>query len=459
LDIGSRLELFVDDYLVDESRNVALRMHQPVPQEIALRFNKPWEGRTSYYVTVLQDDNIFRMYYRGSGSRAEGGPQYTCCAESTDAIRWTRPAVKLHEHAGSQDNNIIWTGFGAHNFAPFIDENPDCKPGERYKALAGGPLIGLVSADGLHWKKLREEPVITQGAFDSQNVAMWDTVQNQYVAYFRVFANPETGTMSHQVSKGDLFSGVRSIARATSADFRNWSETVEINYGDTPREHLYTNAIVAYPRAPHIYLGFPKRFMTTRQAIGEHPDIGVSDGVLMSSRDGLDWDRRFMEAFLRPGRDPGNWGERSNHIARGILQTAPDELSIYYIEHYRQPTARLRRATVRTDGFVSVNAPYRGGEFTTPPLRFEGSRLVINYATSAAGTVRVELRDSKDKPIAGYTLRDCPEIYGDEIERTVSWQRGEDVAKLQRRGVRLRFVMKDADLYSLRFQPKVSPIT
>lgn len=102
---------------------------------------------------------------------------------------------------------------------------------------------------------------------------------------------------------------------------------------------------------------------------------------------------------------------------------------------------------------MSVNAPYGGGEFTTPPLKFEGRRLVINYATSAAGSVRVELRDSKGKPIPGYTLREFAQMYGDEIERTVSWQGGDDVSKLQKRGVRLRFVMKDADLYSICFKP------
>ena len=451
LDIGSRLELFVDEELIGKKRKVALKMHEPVAQEIVLRFNKPWEGATSYYVTVLQDGDLYRMYYRGSELRAENSWQHGCCAESTDGKKWDRPAVGLCEHNGSKDNNIIWTGFGGHNFAPFIDENPECKPSRRYKALAGGPLIGLVSADGLAWKKLRKAPIITDGAFDSQNVALWDTIQKQYVAYFRVFADVETGKMSHELGKDKVFQGVRSIARATSDDFRNWSQTVEIDYGGTPREQLYTNSIVAYPRAPHIYLGFPKRFMTTRKAVPEHPAVGVSDGVLMSSRDGLHWNREFMEAFLRPGRDAGNWGERSNHIARGILQTACDELSIYYVEHYRTKTCRLRRATLRIDGFVSVNAPYSGGEFTTVPLKFDGSRLVINYATSAAGSVRVELRDSKGKPIPGYTLRECPEIYGDEIEHTVTWDDGEDLSKLQKRGVQVRFVMEDADLYALRF--------
>jgi hypothetical protein len=227
---------------------------------------------------------------------------------------------------------------------------------------------------------------------------------------------------------------------------------MESDYGDSEREHLYTNAIVPHPRAPHIFIGFPKRFMPGRKVNPDHPDVGVSDGVFMSSRDGLHWDRRFMEAFLRPGRDLLNWGDRSNCIARGVLQTAEDELSIYYSEHYRHGSSRMRRATVRLDGFVSANAPHKGGEFTTPLVTFAGDQLAINYATSAAGSVRVELRDRNNKPIPGFTLRQCSDIYGDEIERVVEWTDGPDVGRLAGKQIRVRFVMKDADLYSLRFQ-------
>lgn len=454
MDIGSRLELFVDDALIDRRKKVALKMHPPQPQNVALQFEKPWEGPVSGYVAVLEDGGKYRMYYRGSRSRKDSVGEATCLAESDDGIEWQRLELGLFEHSGSKRNNIIWTGPGAHNFSPFVDARPDCPPDERYKAFARekGGLVALVSADGIRWRRLLEEPVLTQGAFDSQNVAMWDSLRGQYVAFFRVFSDPRTGKMSHERSDGEVFTGIRSIARALSDDFVNWSETVEFDYGDSPREHLYTNAIVAYPRAPHIYVGFPKRFMPTRKANPEHPAVGLSDGVFISSRDGLHWDRRFMEAFLRPGRDPGNWGDRSNGIAHGMLQTAPDELSLYYGEHYRTESVRLRRTTVRTDGFVSVNAPYSGGEFTTVPLQFKGRRLLLNYATSAAGSVRVEMRDEDDRPIEGHALRDCPEIYGDEIERTVSWKGGPDVSRLEGRPVRLRFVMKDADLYSLRFQ-------
>lgn len=432
IDIGTRLELFVDDYLIDEMDGAHLLLHSPRPAEVALRFEKPWEGSTSAYVTVFRDEDRYRMYYRGSGE--EGDPQVTCYAESPDGIGWSKPELGIHEHGGSKATNIIWTGTGSHNFAPFRDANPAAPASERYKALAGGPLLALVSADAIHWRKLRDEPVLTKGAFDSQNLAFWDTVRGQYVVYFRIFAD-----------------GVRAIARSTSSDFLDWSEPEQIDLGDTPPEHLYTNATTPYFRAPHIFLAFPKRFVPSRKAVAEHPFPGVSDGVLMTSRDGRHFDRRFMEAFIRPGRDPRNWTDRNNMTAWGVVPTAKDEISIYYSQHYRHPTLHLRRGVLRTDGFVSVNAPYAGAELVTKPLRFEGERLVINYATSAPGSVRVEIQDAGGTPVEGFTLADCPEIYGDEIERVVSWKAGDDVSRLSGQPVRLRFVMKDADLYSIRF--------
>ncbi len=133
---------------------------------------------------------------------------------------------------------------------------------------------------------------------------------------------------------------------------------------------------------------------------------------------------------------------------------APDEISIYATEHYwRGAYSNLRRFTLRVDGFVSVNAPGKGGEFTTRPLSFRGKELEMNFSTSIAGSVRVEIQDVSGRPISGYGLADCPEIFGDHLERVVAWKGGTDVSKLAGKPIRLRFVMKDADLYSIRFRP------
>ena len=117
----------------------------------------------------------------------------------------------------------------------------------------------------------------------------------------------------------------------------------------------------------------------------------------------------------------------------------------------------MNRYSLRLDGLGSVSAGFEGGEMLTKPLRFEGSRLRVNFATSAAGGVRIEIQDEQGQPIPGYGLDDCRELIGDDIERVVSWSGGPDVSALSGRVVRLRFVLKDADLFALRFSRADAP--
>ena len=95
----------------------------------------------------------------------------------------------------------------------------------------------------------------------------------------------------------------------------------------------------------------------------------------------------------------------------------------------------------------------RGGEFTTRPVTFEGDRLVLNYATSAAGSVQVELQDEAGQPLPGFALDDAVPLFGDELDAMMTWKSSDDVSSLAGRPVRMRFVLKDADLFALRFAP------
>ena len=99
-----------------------------------------------------------------------------------------------------------------------------------------------------------------------------------------------------------------------------------------------------------------------------------------------------------------------------------------------------------------MNAPLSGGEFVTKPIVFVGDELVFNFATSAAGSIRVEIQDADGKPAEGFTLAECSEIFGDEIERVVSWKNGADVGEFAGQPVRLRIQLSDADLYAFRFR-------
>ncbi|MDM8005163.1 MAG: hypothetical protein QUV05_03295 [Phycisphaerae bacterium] len=461
LDIGSRLELFADGVLVEKLTDARLQLHSPIAREAVFRFDAPWEGGQSGYATVFKDGQRYRLYYRGGGDLVR---ERTCLAESKDGINWERPKLGLFEVNGSKENNIVWTGekkayCESHNFSPFNDANPSAPPAQRYKAVTLGRvvlpgekdhrnvLLAFVSPDGVHWQRLGNRPIITEGSFDSHNCAFWDANRNEYVCYLR-----------------QGIQGKRGVCRATSKDFINWTQPEPLHYGDAPLEHFYTNGILTYCRAEHLYLGFPMRFVPPqeRNTVGfdNRKTDGLSDAVFMAGRDGLHFDRRFMEAFIRPGLDPRNWGGAHGNSTPvwGLVQTSPEEMSIYWMEHYDNypedtgMIPQIRRGTLRTDGFVSVSAGYKGGECLTRPLSFKGSRLVLNVSTSAVGSVKVEIQGVAGRPMPGFGLDDCAEIWGDEIERVVKWKGGPDVSKLAGKPVRLRFVMKDADLYSIRFR-------
>lgn len=431
VDIGDRLELFVDDHLVDAlTGDAERRLHHPVPREIVLALDQPWEGQTCAYFVVFPDGDRFRMYYRGEF----GGEQACCLAESADGVHFERVMTGLFDFQG-RPTNVVWTGRGAHNFTPFLDTNPATSADQRYKAVgyshAGNGLGVFGSPDGIHWRELLDHPAITDGDFDSQNVAFWDPRRGLYVDY-------------HRKSRA----GVRDIMTCTSPDFLTWSAPVFVEYVDSRAEHMYTNGIIPYFRAPHIYLGFPARFVPERTKIEGRKDPGVSDAVLMSSRDGLHF-QRWEEGFIRPGLDPEVWTDRNNYPAWGMLATAPGEISLYWTEHYRHPTMRLRRGTIRTDGFVSVHSG-GVGEMLTRPLIFSGERLVVNYATSAVGWLRFELCDEAGEPLPGFSAFDSELLFGNEIEHTVTWRASSDLSALAGRPVRLRAQMQDADLFSIR---------
>ena len=179
-------------------------------------------------------------------------------------------------------------------------------------------------------------------------------------------------------------------------------------------------------------------------------ESGVSDAVLMSSRDGLNFDR-WSEAFIRPSTEPEVWTDRNNYPAWGILETGPEELSVYWTEHYRHPGMRLRRGTLRKDGFVALHAGGETGEVLTRSLVFTGKRLLINHATDAVGWIRFELCDTQGKPIDGFSFYDSETLFGNELEHEVTWRKGTDLSNLAGKPVRLRLRLQNADVYSFQF--------
>lgn len=494
VDIGSRRELFVDRYIVGSLDGAELRLHHPQSAGVALRYDGPADSRFSFYTTVLKDGDVYRMYYRGYDPNTRSLPgehrfkSVTCYAESPDGIHWTRPDLGIIKVGGSKQNNAI-IPFGE-PFVPFIDNCPGVPPSERYKANqevhgeivtvdpettqlsikadaeSGKGLMGFVSSDGIHWKPVGDQPAVLRDPdfynhFDGQNVMFWSEAEQLYVLFQRHAAGGELRD-----------NGIRSIARSTSRDFLHWSDPVPMTYSDTgtttPSQHLYVNQTQPYFRAPHIYISLPGRLQEGRRVVTEEQEAhaktvpdevydlfnDVADGVLLATRAGSTfYDFLFRESFVRPGIGYNNWTTRNNYPSCGIVPTGPHEMSIYVQRNYAQEDAYLERMTLRLDGFVSVNGPYDGGEFLTKLLTFTGKALEINYSTSAAGGIQVEIQHPDGRPVEGYALEDCREIIGDEISRIVTWKEGSDVSGLSGKPVRLRFLLKDADLFSIRFPP------
>ena len=253
-----------------------------------------------------------------------------------------------------------------------------------------------------------------------------------------------------------------------------WSDPEPMSFGSTgllPPDHHYNNQTMPYFRAGHIYIALSNRLAQTRQALTrekaiaaklvpsrtELPDalqwlIGdCADTVMMTTRGGTHYDRLFQEALVRPGPGAENWVSRSNYALRGLHPTGPHEMSIWVSRHNGQKTSHIRRYVFRTDGLASIHAPFAGGEMITRPLTFEGETLEINYATSAVGSIRVEVQNQNGQALPGLALEDCVEILGDEIAGRVNWKSNANLSEIAGQPIRLRFVMKDADLYSLRF--------
>lgn len=405
VNVGHERQLFVDDYVIGSLDNTFIKGHEAVPQGSVLDFEKPWEGRYSLYGTILKDGDRYLLYYRGLSGRGYHlqEEQGYSVAISEDGINFERPTLNLVEWDGSTENNLFlnYPPEYRHSFSPFIDKNPNAPPEERFKASGlrrilpedrFWEVVGFVSADGIHWELVQEEPIFTDGALDSMNVIFWSEVEEQYVIYYR--------------TKSRVHTGERLISRAVSDDFINWTIEGEMQYFrfDEPvvREEMYLSQTHPYYRAPQIYIATAARFMQGRRALTERerlamgpqaPDraleseesvtrpatyrgypygTNAADTVLMTTRPGrLYYDRTFMGPLVRPGTGFENWVTRSNYPNYHVVETGPDEMSIYVTREYTLESAYLERLSLRIDGFASIHAEHSGGEMITKPLIFK----------------------------------------------------------------------------------------
>lgn len=481
--IGSRRELFWDDYIVEEA-TATLRQHHPERKEIVMNLDEPWEGEYCGYPVIFKDGDIIRLYYNAGriilqeDTSVHHGPMTVCYAESHDDGRtFIKPDLGICEYNGSRHNNIIMRA-DQHikkidNFVVFKDTNPNCPLEERYKATAekgrgaanGRVLCYYKSADGIHFTFGGN--LVSDGWFDSLNCCFWDIHSEQYFLYMRDWSE---GYYRHR--KENMGTRMRGIRYSTSRDFKTWSECKPLDFGGAESVELYTNSIKPYYRADQVFLGMPSRYMEREQwepnfdylsnpnhrryRCRKHMRYGsvITDCVLITSRDGIHF-KRWDEAFMTPGIErSGNWVYGDCYPSWGMIETksdlpnAPNEISFYEMEYHWVKPQIMRRHTLRKDGFLSYWAPYQTCTLLTKSFIFEGGRLSVNFATSAVGTIRINLVDPEGKPIDGFMGH---AIFGDNLERPIVFEHGTDVSSLAGKPVRMHLTMSDADIYSFKF--------
>lgn len=433
IDVSGTRELLLDDFLLDKKENLQFKVHNPV--ELPASAGKP----CGHYGAVIKAGDKYRFYYRGfdgvyPGKRSNGNPgEYLAIRESSDGVNWQEVDLKKFPGKPVPPGTIFYGNGFTHNFAPFYDNNPACPAAERYKAVSGvretKGLFAFFSADGINWhcydeKKpiFKYEPQKYGGhMLDSQNVVFYSEYEKCYVMYLRVWIT------------ADGLKGLRSFAKSTSKDFRNWSkpELLQVN---KPGEHLYVSTLFPYSRAPQYYVGMPTRYFGNRGS--------ATDVTLIFSRRGKGIIRPLDGAWIKPGLDPERWLNRSNYMAWQLIET-PEELIFY-----QGPKKLMYK--LRTDGFVSLSAGTSAGTLLTKVLSCQNGELELNLSTSAGGSFAIEICDEAGNAVPGASFKDFGEFYGDKISYKPLWN-GKKFSELAPEKFRLRIKMQECDLYSIAF--------
>ena len=489
LNIGTQKQLFFDDRFIEKNEGVRQCMNPPVqPPEIMLTNEQPWEAQgIGAYNTVMRENGRFRMWYDAGlkGGLPQEGARRLCYAESEDGLNWVKPTLELLPFEGSKENNIVAPLHERQSLQGgtiFCDERaPETEryklwtkflptKEERQKGLRPG-LWAMHSADGIHWNYYPDQPNSSATACDTQNMFFWDDRIDQYVGYSRAAETQHSAEAAERAAHLNKHGTgrYRSVGRITSPDFKNWSaleivfeaDEEDLNFPvpstkDDPRPNIdfYTNCAQKYSLAQDVYLMFPSAYY--HWGTDEYP--ATMDVQLLTSRDGVQWQRSGeRRPFLRNGFD----GSPSSGMlfANPWLIPMGDELWMYYSgtsrrhipgEGDKPALSAIHRAVMRLDGFISVDAGYGGGEFTTPPLQFEGNSLGLNLDGSAGGWLKVEIQDEHSRPIEGFSLNDSDTMRGNSTAKPVTWNGKQELNSLANLPVRFRFVMRDMKLYSFK---------
>ena len=461
-EIGSSRQLFLDDWLIDRMDNVARWVHRASKERTnpLLKPERPWEGKRILYSNVIYDEKEqhFKLWYNVRPQ----SENLLCYATSSDGLSFKRPSLGLREFDGSGDNNLVLLPAGAAEARVFRDDHD---PQRRYKMVfmkfeTYGISVAW-SPDGLKWTA-HEYPVIVPTG-DGLSTPFWDNRRERYVYYHR--PNGRHMLRWSKVVDPAAFP-TRRIGLAESFNYTLWSDLKEVvvpDERDGSGTDFYYMPVLPYQDC---YVGF---LIVYHEYTGDSDFMSgfnyTLDAQLTFSRDGQEWSRvGERQTFL--GGSPDSWDEKRVYPECALVQG--DEIWIYYrgssVPHKNTNELagevvqgrtllgdRLGLARMRLDGFVSVRAGREEGLLTTWPLRFDGGELWIN-ADASRGSLQVEVLDLFGKPVPGFSREDCRVLREDQVRWRIQWSGGPSLQSLAQ-PIRLRFILKSADLYSFQIRP------
>lgn len=461
IDLGR--QLFVDDFLIERAtltrtyHSAVIHGASPVfSPETELEMNRgrcPMAAPFNDGVWFDPADEQFKMWYHA------GWFDGTALAVSRDGLNWQRPAFDVI--AGT--NAVIAPQPGHLRDGALVWLDHEVDPSERFKMFLyvrrpdGESAHVHTSADGIHW---------TEQGRASKCGDNSSFFYNPFRKRF-VFSIRESWKGLGRARAYHEHPEFVSAAQWASGDQVDWSRTDKLDLpeeriGDEPQ--LYDLNAVAYES---IMLGaFAVFYGPQNPVCARTGEPKIIDLQLGYSRDGFHWHRPERTAFIPSSRVQGAWDYGYIHASGGLCLVVGDELWFYFAafsgespklkpgetgsfeqDNAMYAGASTGLATLRRDGFASMDAANEQGELVTRPVTFSGKHLFTNVDASV-GELRVEILDREGEVIEPFSADRCNPVELDSTKTRVTWYGEGDLARIAGTPVRLRFQLRSGRLYS-----------
>ena len=440
--------LFLDAMVTEESEGLARVFHSAEKYEgnPVVPRDKPWEGWGPYmYGTVMWDEGKLKMWYQCI-SGAHGFVGY---AESRDGLKWDKPNLGIVDYEGCSANNIVATNHQFH--IPSVIKVRDPESSERQWAMYGyarelGPHVAF-SKDGLRWSVRPDDKAL----FKSSDVTnfFYDPYEKRYVCTYK------TANRRH-----------RAVGIALSKDGLEWSKPVEgavVGADDLDPDASQFYGMPVFPYQG-MYIGLPWIYHSRWIKYGEYSSPEVMYEAEKGSPCTVDvqfaWSWNLISWTRTPERKPfialgppGSFDSSMIYTARAPVIVG-DKLYFYYggfdkvHNDYKDVKGEIGLAVLRLDGFCSMRADDEEGWLISRREVFRTPKVTINAKTDADGYVAAELLDRNNNVIPGFSREDCIPFKGDSIRHDLTWKTNAFPADLVDADKKIRFFLKNADLYS-----------